>query len=1839
MDIRKRKLKGYVALSILIIVCMIMASAMTIFVPNKNVESSTLTYGAPSVLNLNAKGGEQDYFSNVIESGQKQSIYLGSDSGQALKWRILSVDDYKYNSKNNDSTATASEKSWLVWADSSITTLAYNKNYYVNNVYSQTYAYWSSSYIRAKLNGGYYLAAVTSENAVAALNQQIKLDDASETDKPYLETWFNTNERGAILQATAYTTSDFAYSDNYNPQFQTTGITTSGNAASKYNTSIVSTMNGHVYAKNNDEKISSNSNSVTETTVGDYLFLIDYYDLNNTAYGMGDSGVTYAQQVVNNASTLSSWTNTTTTQTGSSGYPSYYEGTSYRSTGYIIGNDLFSGAATTYLLRPAGRNRSTSNSYAMVVSSPGYVGFNFVNNAYGVRPAFNFSPTNANIIYATAADLSSNGANFISVTTAADSTPAYKLYMKSSDYVNYNQSSSGRPSISVTNNSVSVTKSGQSGSAIILLADKSGNGAVSYQATATFNNGVATANLNGVNASDYSITVLFTDGAARGGYCAESITGSYTVNGALSVADISVDYNGSAQTLETLKTSLDWYNSVYADSSIVKVEYLVGTQSVTPTNAGNYTIRLTLLKPNEYAWGDTTGDSDTVRTIDFEIKQIVLTYPSISSNSKPYNGGNDVRFQLNNFDPNIMDLNWEDNYYSSGVSINKTTLPYSVSAQSAGTYELVASIKSTHAINYRFASTSELKVIVTPAELVIERLAVSGGTNSNFSIAEGATSTSADIYVDVNGAPLGSDKVPITIFIPYSGTDITVSSAIELDASTLQSNNYKVENQQIINLGSFFEGSYTLDVKTSDSNYTISLKNAATLTVLPAGQRTNILWKLYEGNVEKTFYRTVTELTETGVKTLANSVVYSGEQFAFQVDLPNGYTLDTNYGSNGYLVEKISGDGNVLGKDAGTYKTSIKLGNDIYSIEWTIDKTKFNLTNVKWQYPDGMLPYTVGGISAVLDESKLPEGLIARYTYETIKGTYVGQTGSEEVYFELASGYDINYYKPVQGDADSYEGTFDEWTLDWEVVKAVINANWTTEKRTDDNGVEYTARVLNMSGYPSNIITYRYYEVNSASEITETTPYITKIEIEENKVKTYVAQAVFTSDNGDKYELSGSEYSIAFGVGTYAEELQISINKELTYNGNAQPVEIIFDKGSASADIFEITYYDKNGTTPLASAPTNVGDYRVEIKIKDSVSGYYLAGDNVESDVAIIEYSIAQMQIDSSKWNTSHNPPSLGVTAKEMQGIKHEYADMDDNPLQFSDLKAGNSYKVRAVITDKNNYVFADGTTETEWQEFTVSANEQIYDPDDPNNPFYPGEDGTDPSNPNGNGDNEGGNFNFDKITEALKQWWQVIASAISIILIVAFMAKGLGYASKKKENKRVMDSKYSAYAVGLFGITMTNWTIIACILMGVAVLAFIFMLLEKSGYKKSLRALEDAKDEYAKNQKEAENKQMQMMLMGMMGGNANGQGFAYQQGVSADEMRLMLNDAMSAMLPSVTQYLPQEASSNEDIMRKLEEQNEENEKRIKQLNEENEDRIKQLTESNEKAIEKLVEKLSKQQEVEKQAEREVASTNANDEVIKSLLEGQKAIMEKLSRQDEDKQLVKLVEKDSKDEKIEMLMRNQEMLMRQIMEMSGRNNDKQVVMPYMPQPTLVQQPAEKIIIEKPVEKIVEKEVRVEVPVEKIVEVEKVVPMPIEKPAPKAKAPARRLTLDEAYAKLSDKQKKIFDTLKAYAMSKDKCKEKKSTYFIVLGQSTVNPLVKLTIKKNTTVALFKMEDEYFKDIRRNAGSDGTKVKVKESEVVVNDAQALATAKNMVDLREDQIERYNEYLREQRAMKRK
>ncbi|MDE5616301.1 MAG: hypothetical protein K2I78_00765, partial [Clostridia bacterium] len=432
-------------------------------------------------------------------------------------------------------------------------------------------------------------------------------------------------------------------------------------------------------------------------------------------------------------------------------------------------------------------------------------------------------------------------------------------------------------------------------------------------------------------------------------------------------------------------------------------------------------------------------------------------------------------------------------------------------------------------------------------------------------------------------------------------------------------------------------------------------------------------------------------------------------------------------------------------------------------------------------------------------------------------------------------------------------------------------------------------------------------------------------------------------------------------------------------------------------------------------------------------------------------------------------------------------------------LERGKKYTVVAKIKAEHigNYEFVDsegavlaqpsvsGEYEFEYKDDSQNPNE----PDDPNNPINP-EDPTDPENPDdGNKDGNGGAL--DEILEKIKDLplWQLIASVISIILIIAFLSKTASNESKRKKAKKVMEKKYNTfYATAFLGLSVTNWTVIASVLMGVAVLTFVFMLISQKRRNKAEEELEDARDEFERNKEEVADRKretdsqrrdedLKMILMSMLGGNAGNmqggqgqQGYAYagQPAVGMEEMRCMINEAVTALLPNVQQYLPQQASTNDELVQKLIEQNE-----------------------------KLMQKLSEQQPVERVIEKEVASANNNDETIKKLVEGQEKIMQLLAQQSNEK----VVEKEVR---VEVPVEVEKIVEKEV-----------------PVEKIVEVPVE---VEKIVEKEVVKEVKVEVPVEVEKVVEKIVTLPAEKPVSKPRVTAPRLTLDEAYAKLSAKQK-------------------------------------------------------------------------------------------------------------------
>ncbi len=1243
---------------------------------------------------------------------------------------------------------------------------------------------------------------------------------------------------------------------------------------------------------------------------------------------------------------------------------------------------------------------------------------------------------------------------------------------------------------------------------------------------------------------------------------------------------------------------------------------------IPPTAKGNYIA--TVISVNGNYIPDPTV---TPKSVQIHIQGQELNIPSFTTTTLTYTG-NEKRFTLSGFDSTEMEIDLAS--IPNGVSYdNRDTL----GVTNAGKYKIKIKLKKQDGSVFWHSgipddkSDKEIEFEVTPAKINIQ-INGDNGTNT-IKVEEGKKQSVNGMITSI---PIGSDIVRAKFVAKRSTSRYELAYTDPVDSSAVTAG-YLIRaiglmTAELHTDANLSIGEWELLLESDNGNYEIVMANAIKLNVVAQTIVTAPVWVFTLNGVNNDTV-TVT-VGNTAILEYNKVLTYdAGNSYGFVI-LQGSFNIDTTYGVNGYNVDAGKGsDNTAVGKNADTYVTSVRLedsyGNKtVYSIKWKIDAAKFDLSDVKWKN-DGELPYNGGNNCEEVLEN-LPNGLLATYTDNI--GNAVGDGNLAVVTFALDAAYKDNYVLPDSIDRNSYidpDGNF-LWSKSWSVVPAEIpSTSWKNSMAEDINGKKYDIYVLRDPRADSQTVGYEYYETDASGNILDASKKLTINDIvwSENESKYYVAVPVLLDTQN--YVLSDpTAKSKVFRVGKELAKISVNLtNPTMEYNTNPRHAKISCSNGILPDTAFNVTYFDDNGLK-LNGAPIKLGKYKIEVSLKTSyIDKYQIEGDK-EFDFEIVQ---AKIEIE---WNTEAKPNVLKLDYGQISGVEYDIIDGDGNTIDYDKLEVGKTYMIRGRIKEdqKANFIFADGTTETQWQEFTVNSGDKLTDPNDSKNPYYPQIDpdlptdgGNEPiTPPDDNKPDEpmpdDGSGALDELLSKLKELplWQLLASGISIILILIFMGKTASFESRRNRAKKIEKAKYSSfYASAFLGISASGWTAIACVLMGLAFASLAIMIIAKNRCINAEENLTNSKEEYEKNETKQRDENMRMMLMGMMGGNNGGMpqgGYMGGYGIGVDDMRGLISDTVTAMLPGMQQMLPQQASTNDELVQKLINQNE---------------KLMQDNAKNQEVLQDMMKKLA-EQPAEKVIEREVAATSANDEILKEI----KALKSRPLSNDET--ILKVVAKtEENDGTIKQLLRNQEMLMEKIIEMSA--NQIQVA---QVQPQIIEK-----IVEKPVEveKIVEKEVRVEVPVEKVVEkvVEKEVKVKVSAPAKAPKEKAPRLTLDEAYEKLTKQQKKFFDGLREYAMSKDKCKEKKSTYFIVLGQSSVNPLIKLTVKKDTTVALFKMEDEYLKDIRRNAGSDGTKVKVKETEVIIGDAQAYATAKEMIDLREDQIERYAEYLKEQKAMR--
>lgn len=133
------------------------------------------------------------------------------------------------------------------------------------------------------------------------------------------------------------------------------------------------------------------------------------------------------------------------------------------------------------------------------------------------------------------------------------------------------------------------------------------------------------------------------------------------------------------------------------------------------------------------------------------------------------------------------------------------------------------------------------------------------------------------------------------------------------------------------------------------------------------------------------------------------------------------------------------------------------------------------------------------------------------------------------------------------------------------------------------------------------------------------------------------------------------------------------------------------------------------------------------------------------------------------------------------------------------------------------------------------------------------------------------------------------------------------------------------------------------------------------------------------------------------------------------------------------------------------------------------------------------------------------------------------------------------------------------------------------------------------------------------------------------------------TIDESYSALTKEQKKFFDGLLSYALSKENAIEYRTKTEIKI-KADRKPIIRLSVRKGVTVAKFHLENDLMKKFRRNSAE--ARIDVKDTKVNVTDALAFETAKGLIDVavennkreKEAAAEARRQYIAEKRRLNR-
>ncbi|MDE7209629.1 MAG: hypothetical protein K2O31_07065, partial [Clostridia bacterium] len=536
-----------------------------------------------------------------------------------------------------------------------------------------------------------------------------------------------------------------------------------------------------------------------------------------------------------------------------------------------------------------------------------------------------------------------------------------------------------------------------------------------------------------------------------------------------------------------------------------------------PTANGTYTATVISIDSNY-----TPNKTTTPNSVTFSVTGKMLTVPTIDTKSLPYTGSQ-VGFSLKDFDSATMEV--VTSSLPTGVTFDNIR---SFNATKAGKYKVKIALKDKTGSMYwssgvrNDTADKEVEFEITPF-----KLSVSVDTDNSSGTIKVAANSKVTLTALITGFPIGTDvvnmlfsaeddpyKYNLSYNLPNSSTSVSTGYAVNTANA-----NVNVE----LDTGSLSQRTWDFVLKSDNPNYEFDVTpSGIKLEVVAPTQTTAPTWLLMRNGsrIDIQFGK----LGDTTPVNYTKSLTYNDRYtYEFKMLAPSGLSVDTSYGSRGDGHVVIAGKGSnnsAVGKNADSYTTSVRLldsdGNPtIYTVTWTIDPVKFDLSGVKWLY-NGQLPYSGGSdCEATLDPKTLPAGLVP--TYVNNKGTTVGQSASASVSFSLDPAYADNYIEPDETDPSTFTDPNSdfEWSKTWNIVPATIQASsWKNESYTDTNGKAFDMPVLRDPKAAGGIVEYEYYECDPMGTITNTTP-ITRNNIvwSESDAKYYIAKPILQDTN------------------------------------------------------------------------------------------------------------------------------------------------------------------------------------------------------------------------------------------------------------------------------------------------------------------------------------------------------------------------------------------------------------------------------------------------------------------------------------------------------------------------------------------------------------------------------------------------------------------------------------------------------------------------------------------------------------------------------------------------------